>query len=241
MASQDSPLIEASSRPKWFVAVAALAALVGLAGGFVGWDAVNGIAPNSTTAAAGFGTLAGAILLVLAARHLSTRRLVIDIDGIEVRGTLGKSVRIHWSEPHDFFYLSITETAVPVVEKASVRASDGRCIDVDNVEVPGKANAAVPKVAEQYSTAANWPKIRARIEAGEEVSFGPVSMSKESIRIGDATHSLERRVTLQMNQGKVKVGTEGKWRMSDVLVRDVANYPSLLKAIGQVSQALPPG
>lgn len=241
MATQAAPLIEASSRPRWFQLVAAIGAVAALAGAYIGWDATSGIYPNSTKAAAGFGTVAAAFIVVLLVRQLSTRRILIDLDGIEVSSPGGKPTRIQWSEPHDFFYLSITETAVPVVEKAVVRAGDGRSIEVENFEIPGKPNAAVPKVVEQYSTASNWPKIRGRLEAGEEVSFGPVSMSKQQIKIGDTTHSLERRVTLQMDHGKVKVGTEGKWRVTDVQVRDVANYPSLLKAIGQVAQALPPG
>lgn len=240
MATQ-APLIEASSRPRWFQLVVAIAALLALAGVYLGWDATSGIHPNSRMQTVGFGMVAGAIIVTVLLRHLVTRRIIVDLDGIEVRSAGGKTTRIQWSEPHDFFYLSITETAVPVVERATVRTSDGRSIEVENFDIPGKPNAAVPKVVEQYSTSSNWPKIRARIEAGEEVSFGPIVMSKLQIKIGDSTHSLERRVTLQMNHGKVKVGTEGKWRETDVHVRDIANYPSLLKAIGQVAQALPPG
>lgn len=236
MATKAAPLIETASRPRWFQLIAAVGVIVALAGAYIGWDATSGIHPDSTKQAAGFGTVAGAIVLVLVIRQLVTRKLLIDLDGILVGST-----RIQWSEPHDFFYLSITETAVPVVEKVLLRTADGRSIEVENIDVPGKPNAAVPKVVEQYSTASNWPKIRARIEEGEEVSFGPVSMSKQQLKVGDATHSLERRVTLQMNHGKVKVGTDRKWIETDVQVRDVANYPSLLKAIGQVAQALPPG
>lgn len=240
MASGPS-VLKGTSHPRWFMPLGAVLVLIGLVGAFAGFDAMRSEPVNSKIAYGGLGTLAAAILGTIGVSMFTRRELTVDGEGIESRTRGGKPVRIDWSEPHDFYYRGIVTSGMPTVEKVTVTTEDGRRIDVDNVNVPGNPNAGVPKVIEQYSTAAMWPKIQARLAAGEDVKFGAVTMSKEKIQIGALTHSLVKRVTLQIEGGKLKIGTEGKWLQSEVWVRDVSNYPSLLKAIGQVAQALPPG
>jgi hypothetical protein len=240
MASGPS-VLKGSNHPRWFAPLGAVLVLGGLLGAFAGYDAMRSEPMNAKVAYGGLGTLAFALLAVFAVSAFTKREITVDGEGIDVRTRGGKTMHIDWSEPHDFYYRGIVASGMPTVEKVTLTTEDGRRIDVDSVSVQGNPNACVPKVIEQYSTAAMWPKIQARLAAGEEVRFGAVTMSREKIKIGPLTHSLEKRVTLQIEAGKLKIGTEGKWLQSEVGVSDVANYPSLLKAIGQVSQALPPG
>jgi hypothetical protein len=241
MAPQGPSVLRGSTHPRWFGPVGAVLAVVAVMGGFAGFDAVRNEPMKTTQAAAGFGTLAVGLLAAIGLGFATKRELVVDGEGIEERRAGSKSVRIEWREDHDFYYRGITGSGIPSVEKVSVRTADGRRIDVDSVNVPGNPNAGVPKVVEQYSTAANWPRIQAKLQEGEEVAFGAIKMTREQLHIGVLKHSLAKRVTLQIDLGKIKIGTEGKWLTSEVWVRDVANYPCLLKAIGQVAQALPPG
>jgi len=241
MSSQGPSVIRGSNHPRWFAPVAAALVAVGVAGGFVGFDAMRNEPPKTKQAAGGFGTLALGILATIGLGMATKRELSVDGDGIESRGRGSKSVRIEWREDHDFYYRGITGSGMPAVDKVSVRTPDGRHIDVDNVNVPGNPNARVPKVVEQYSTSANWPRIQAKLQAGEQVEFGAIKLTDKELQVGALTHSLAKRVTLQIELGKIKIGTEGKWTSTEVLVHDVANYPCLLKALGQVAQALPPG
>lgn len=241
MSSQSPSVLRGTNHPRWFAPVAVAAAVAGLAGGFVGFDATQNEPLKTTQAAAGFGALACGVLAAIGLGVATRREFVVDGEGVEARRVGGKSLRIEWHEDHAFFYRDVTGSGMPEVDKVRVRTPDGRQIDVDHVAVPGQANARVPKVVEQFSTAANWPKIQARIEAGEQIDFGAIQMSREQIRVGGHEHSLSKRVTLQIEAGKIKIGTEGKWVTTEVRADEVANYPCLLKAIGQVGQALPPG
>jgi hypothetical protein len=241
MSSQAPSVIRGTNHPRWFAPVAAVIVLAGLVAGAIGFDATRSATPDSALGWGGLGAFAVAVVAATVLASWTRRELVVDGEGVELRGRGSAAVRIRWQEPHDFLYRGFKGTGVPEVQHVTVRAPDGRSIEVERVSVPGNPNARVAKVVEQFSTAANWPKIQARLQAGEEVGFGAVQMSNEVIRIGSKSHSLAKRVTLQIEVGKLKVGTEGKWTTTEVGLEQVANYPCLLKGIGQVAQALPPG
>lgn len=232
-------MLEGTSRPRWFGAAIAALVLAGLAAGITGFDAFNRMAVDRVRGTGGLAAFFGAIVAAILVGILTKGRLVIDADGIELRKR-GKTTRIRWSEPHDMYYQAMTGSDTPAVENVTVSTPDGRRIHVDKVAVPEKPNANVPKVVEQYSTTANWPRIQARLEAGEEVEFGAVRMSRETIHVGELTHAMDRPICFQIENGQIQVGVEKKWQASPVRVRDVANYPCLLRAIGQVAQARPP-
>ncbi len=239
MATPGSKVLKGSSHPRWFAPLASLLVVATLGAGFVGFDALNREAPNPSIGWGGLGAAATAVLAVIALASRTKRELTVDADGIEAR-VGGKTTRIRWAEPHDYCFRSIAAGGTPTVQTALIRTSDGRTIAVDDIDVPGHANAGVPRLVEQHSTAANWPKLKARIEHGEDVEFGPVSVSHERIKVGSHTFPKDRPISLQVDKGLIQVGADGTWTNSGVAVRDVANYPCLLRAIGQVTQARAP-
>jgi hypothetical protein len=240
MAPQDKALLEATSRPTWFGAFAVAAALVGLAGGFAAYDALHPYKPNMTVGGAGLAALALALGSLLGVATFARRQLRIDSGGIQARAGLGDLVRIGWSEPHDLFYEAIGTEGALVVLELSIRASNGRRIDVGTIRAQGKPNTNVPKLVEQQSVAASWPRMQARLEAGDDVQLGAVRVSRQRLRIGALEVPMDRPISLQVEQGKLKVGAEGTWTASEVAIREVANYACLLRAIGQTTQARPP-
>jgi len=240
MATPSLPLVKGTNHPRWFGPFGALLVVCGLVGAFAGYDALRAMSPNKLVGVIGIGGFVLSLVITMVLGKLTKRDLLVDADGIEVTGR-GKSMRIRWSEPHDLYYRAIASGAMPSVEKVSVRTGDGRRIDVDNVDIPGNPNAKVPTVVEHYSTAANWPRIEARLAAGEDVSFGALRMSRERIQAGVISHATDNTICLQIDKGRIQIGSKGKWFASKVWIRDVANYPCLLRAVGQVAQARPPG
>ncbi len=239
MATQASTVLEGTSRPRWFGVAIALLALIALGGAFFGHSVLNRMVPDKVQ---GFGALAlsGAALLgAILLGALAKTGLTIDNDGIELRRG-GKSTRIRWSEAHDLYYQAMTGSDAPALENASVRTADGRRIDVGKVTVPEKPNANVPKAIEQYSTAANWPRLQERLEAGEQLELGRARMSRDRLELGDISHPMDRPICFRIDQGVIQVGSGKSWQSSKVRVCDVANYSCLLRAIGQVAQARPP-
>ena len=113
-------------------------------------------------------------------------------------------------------------------------------MDVDDIKLPDHPNANLPALAEQYSTAANLPKIKERLKAGEEVAFGAVRLTSDEIKLEDLSHGREGGVVLQIDDGRLKMSVDGKWFSSQVPVREVPNYPCLLRAIGQIRHARAP-
>jgi hypothetical protein len=239
MATQGPTVLEGTSRPRWFGAVVAILVLGGLAAGFAGYDALSRMAVDKVRGGAFVGAFVVALVAALLLAIGTSGRLVIDADGIELRRR-GKATRIRWSEPHDIYYDAMTGSDTPAVESVTVRTADGRRIDVGKISVPERPNANVAKVVEQYSTTANWPRIQERLEAGEEVEFGAARMSRKTLNLGELTHTMEHPICFQIERGVIQVGVDKKWQASTVRVRDVANYPCLLRAIGQVAQARPP-
>ncbi len=228
-------------RPKWFAPAAALLVLAAAGGLVAGYDALGAAEPNTSL---GWGAVGGAVgALVLAGLlALATRKEIkVDAKTITVRSGLGQSVKIEWSEPHDYYYLAVSDSSTPSVEKARVQTPDGRRIDVDETILPEFPRANVPGLVERYSAAANLPKIKARLEEGEDVEFGPVSMSVGHVKIEDTSHSVEESLVLHIKRGCLQVGVDGEWVATKVSVHDVANYPCLLRVIGQLTQARPPG
>ena len=180
--------------------------------------------------------IAIAVLLSVATKQ----ELQIGTKGIKVKKGFGQPVEIIWSEPHDYYYLAVSGASTPSVESASLRTEDGRRIDVTDVKLPEHPEARIPALVEQYSTAANLPKIREQLDADEDVDFGAVRLNRERIEIGNVSQPMEDGIVLQIDKGLIRVGCAGKWTSTKTPVRDVANYPCLLRAVGQISQALPP-
>ena len=239
MATQGSTVLEGTSRPRWLGVAVAILVIGGLGAGFAGYDALSRMAVDKLRGFAGIGAFVIAIVAAIALAIWTSGRLVIDADGIELRRR-SKTTRIRWSEPHDMYYEAMTGSDTPAVESVTVRTADGRRIDVGKISVPERPNANVPKVVEQYSTTANWPRIQERLEADKEVEFGAVRMSRKTLHLGDLAHAMEHPICFQIERGVIQVGVDKKWQASTVRVRDVANYPCLLRAIGQVAQARPP-
>lgn len=240
MAKQAPLLIRGTSHPRWFTAAEVVVVLAGVAAGFAGFDALRRFPPNPTVGYAGLGAFGVALVAAILLAVLTKRELVVDSQGIEERSR-GKSVRIQWSEPHELYYRAMATPGTTSLERLTLKASDGRQIDVDEVSVPDNPDANAARVVEHYSTAATWSRVQEQLEAGEEVSFAAATMSQKTLRIGTVTHAMDKPVCFQVEKGLLRVGSEGKWLDSQVRACDVANYPSLLRAIGQVSTARPPG
>ncbi|HET6582194.1 MAG TPA: DUF6585 family protein [Nannocystaceae bacterium] len=222
--------LEGTTYPRWFGGVGAAFVLVGALGFFAGIDALRASPPRTVIGIVGIGSLVVLVAVLVVAAKLVRRRLIVDKDGIEVRMRSGEVMRIRWAEPHDFYFRAL---ATAGVTKASVRAADGRRIDVDSVRVRGTPNAGVPAFVEQCSTAANWPKISARLGAGEDVQFGKVRLSNERVQVGRTALPLDRPIEVRVHNGKIELKGAGKWFVSDVWVRQVANYPCFLRALAE--------
>jgi len=233
-------LIKGTTRPGWFTAAAVLVVLAGIAGAFVGYDALSKPQPNTTVGYGGMAALVAAIAIALLLSIVTKQELEVGTKGIKVKKGFGQPVEIAWSEPHDYYYLAVSGASTPSVERASLRTADGRRIDVADVKLPEHPEARVPALVEQYSTAANLPKIREQLDADEDVDFGAVRLNGERIEIGDVSQPMKDGIVLQIERGLIRVGCAGKWTATKVSARDVANYPCLLRAVGQISQALPP-
>ncbi len=233
-------VVAGSIRPQWVAPSTALLALVTMAGAFAGYDGLSQDPPAALLGWGGVGAVVIAAALVAFLTVATKREIQVDMEGIMVRIGLAKPVRIKWSEPHDYFYRSFTGTSTPSVVDSSVSTPDGRHIDVDDVKLPDHPNAHLPALVEQYSTAANLPKVKKRLAAGEEVTFGQVRLTSDEIKLDDLSHRWDTGVVLQIDDGRLKMSADGKWISSQVLVREVANYPCLLRAIGQIRHARAP-
>lgn len=228
------------SYPKWYTPATVVLLLLALAAGFLGYQSTAGVTVPRELGTPSWIVLALALLALIGARAMTRRELTIDADGIEVKAA-GKSTRIAWEEPHQFQYRSVTDAGTPEAVTARIVAPDGRTIDVDDTADPENERVRAPKLADQYSTTANWPKIRARVQEGEDVAFGPVRLNKERLQIGEHSFATSNGISLQVEKRLIRVGAEGKWIDSGVSVLDVMDYPCLLRAIGQVTSARPPG
>jgi hypothetical protein len=216
-------------------------AIVAVVGAFAGYQGTYGPMPRQDLGIGGFVAGAAAAAALLALRQLSRRALIVDTDGIELCVGRRAPTRIRWSEPHDFFFRTISAGATPQALTAVVIAPDGRRIEVDDAADPENEDVRAPRLADQYSTTANWPKIQNRLHDNETVAFGPVRLSRDKLAIGSRQIPMTGPVSLQVEQKFIRVGVQGEWVDSGVSVLDVANYPCLLRAIGQVTHARPPG
>lgn len=234
-------VVKGTSRPWWFAPFAVIMGLIGLAGTFVAYDALQSYQPDKSTGTKAVGAVVAAIAALLGVGTLTKKGVEIDSEGIAMRTGWGKTTRIQWSDAHHLYCEVGDRAGAAAIQHVSLRTPDGRQIDVPRIAVAGNPNAHVPRLVEQWSTAAQWPKIQARISDGESVAFGPISVSRESIRIGEREFPMDSRLSLQVEHGKLKIGAQGGWIDSDVLVQDIANWECLLRAIGQITQAEPPG
>ncbi len=233
--------VHGTIRPMWVAPIAALLTLVSLAGLFAGYEEFSNTTPNPTLGWAGIGAALAAAAIALLLAAVTRRELRVDSKSLSLRKGFGKPVVIEWSEPHDYYYRSVSGQSTPTVEKASVRTPDGRRIDVDETKLRDFPNANVPGLVERYSAAANLPKIKARLEEGDDVEFGPVSMSGGQMTIEDSSHSVEGGFVVHIKNGRLQVGVDGEWISTGVSVHDVPNFPCLLRLIGQITHARPPG
>ena len=241
MATSANTVVHVTTHPRWILPVSLALGVIGVGGALVGYGAFDSVTPNKTVGYAAWATCVVALAAMAAIRAFTKRALIIDDDGIEIRARGGDATRIRWSEPHDFYYLAVDGSATPAADKASVRTSDGRRIDVTPIPVPDKPNVHVPKLVDQYSTKATWPRIQARLHTGEDIEFGVIRLNDKRIEVGSQAYATEPPVSLQVEKGHLQVGADGSWTASGISILDVANYACLLKAIGQATQARPPG
>jgi len=233
-------LVEGVSRPEWVGPVGGLLGLLAMAGAFGGYVGLSGMPANPTLGWGGIGALVVAVTLAALVISRTKRELRVDREGITMRVGSGEPVQIQWSEPHDYYYREVTGSSTPSVVKARLETADGRRIDLDAVKLADYPNANVPALAEQHSTTANLATIKAKLEAGEEVEFGPLRLTSDRIAFGEHSHAREKGLVLNIEEGRVEVGIDGGWISSGVSVHEVANYPSLLRAIGQIRRARAP-
>jgi hypothetical protein len=241
MAKQASTTtVKGTLRPGWLVPVAVLLGLAGLGAGFVGLEALMKFPSNTTVGGAGLGALVVALLLAAALVVKTRREVIVDTKGVTM-GARGKSIRILWSEPHALYYRAPDGDGTGAVERVLVTTEDGRRIDVGRVDVGDNPNVAVPRVVERYSTTASWSRTEQALEDGKPVTFGPVTLDQKSFDVAGHSFPMDGSLCIQVTDGKLRVGAKGKWTSTDVPVLEIANFQCLLRAIGQVSQARPPG
>ncbi len=233
-------VVAGSIRPSWVAPCAALSVLGALAGAFAAYDGLGQDPVNIVMGGGGIAAVVVALALMGFLSVATKREISIDMDGITQSIGRAKPVHIDWSEPHDFFYRTYTGTSTPSVETASLSTPDGRHIDIDELKLPDHPNANLPALAEQYSTAANLPRIKNRLKAGKQVTFGEVTLTEEAIEIEGRSHSREGGLVLQIDHDMLKVSVDGKWVSTEVSVKQVPNYPCLLRAIGQIRHARAP-
>ena len=233
-------LVQGVTRPGWSAPLAALLGLAAAAGAYAAYVGLGKTPSNPTVGWAGVATLivAGGLAFVLVAG--TKRELRIDLDGISMRVGFGRATEIRWSEPHDFFYLGVIGSSTPTVTKARLQASDGRRIDVDDVKLDDYPNANPPALVEQHSTTANLSKIKAQIAEGKTVPFGPLELCDGVLKVDGNSYPLADGLVLNIEAGKLEIGADGDWVACGVAVREVANYPCLLRVIGQVTRARAP-
>jgi hypothetical protein len=234
-------VLEGTIRPGWFAPAVVFMGVAAVAGAVGGYDGLGKDPPSAVIGYGGSALLAVAVVALLLLNLAAKQAIRIDLGGLVVRRGLGKPVEIRWSEEHSYFYRAYTGASTPAVVTATVTTPDGRRIDIDDLKLPNHPNASLPALVEKYSTEANLPKIKRRLEAGEEVELGAVTLTSEHICIGDERHELQAGAVLQIDKGLIQLGSAGKWFPSQVPVREVPNYPCLLRAIGQITHARSPG
>lgn len=226
--------LEGTWHPQWYGPLGALVVLVGALFFFAGIDALLEDPPSTVFGIVAIGGFVVGVAIIALVSKLVARRLIVDKDGVEVRSKSGNALRIRWAEPHELYTRAI-DSAVPLtsmgaVKKVSVRAADGRRIDVDDVRVPGNPNAGIPAFVDHCSTAALWPSIAARLAAGEDVAFGKkVSVSRARVRIGGTSIARDAPIAVSVHQGKLEL--KGARGTSTIWVRQVANFPCLMRAL----------
>ena len=226
--------LQGTTHPRWFGGVGALVALIASIGLFAGIDGFR--SDNLEVGIGGVGAFAVGIGALIVAGTLLKQLVHVDESGIRI-GKRGKVLtEIHWSEPHDLYMRATAiggDGGVPLTATVSVRAAGGRRIDVAHVNLPkGAANAGgiVPLIV-RYSTDANWPRLEARLRAGEDVEFGSVRMNRARVKIGLLEQPLGPGLSVRVENGQLRVQAAGKWFESRVWVRNVANYPCFLRAL----------
>lgn len=229
------------THPRWYGPMGAVLVLVGAIGFFAGIDALRKDTPNVAAGVLGIGSLVVAVLVMVIVSKLVRRTLRLDREGIEIRTRSGEVSHIRWNEPHDFYYQGIAPAglarlAMPKVQKVSVRTPDGRRVDIEDVKVRGNPNAGLPAFVEQQSTAARWPGLWAQLQGGASVRFGKVELSREQVKIGRDVIRLDAPIELGVTNGIIEIKRGGSWRKSAVRVRQVANYPCLLRALGELAR-----
>jgi uncharacterized protein DUF6585 len=230
------PTLRGMTHPRWYGGVGAFVVLLGAIGLFGGIDGLRASPQKLGLGIAGIGAFVVSIAIMVLVSKLVRRELTVDGEGVQVRTKKGVLTRIRWDEPHDLYLRAIApvglaKAAMPSMQKVSVRAPDGRRIDVDDVRIPGNPNAGVPELASRCSTAASWPRISARLDAGEDVDFGVLRLSRTRVRIGSKELPLTELSGTRVDKGELEIlGANGR-SFGKVWVRNVANYPSLMRAL----------
>ena len=127
-----------STYPRWFTPFAALSGLLILASGFAAYD---GIAVSHNNPVGYGGALATAVIItaLVVVNKKSRIELLANSEGIEQHKG-GRTTKIKWSEPHEFYYVAFSDTQTPAVEVARIKTTDGREIDVVDMHIPEQPN-----------------------------------------------------------------------------------------------------
>ncbi len=176
----------------------------------------------------------GSILLGISLIVLFTTReyrkkgsILLSENGIlETKG--GKEIFISWDEMHQTYYNATTFTKIglPVatITKTQVLAP-GRRIFVNH------PSAHFHKTLVGISQERVLPIIIRELEAGKNVYFGPIELSRDKIFIKKESYLLSEISSMKVDNGILKVKFKADWFSSRIPVSDVPNLLCLLSVI----------
>ena len=241
VAAQPAPhpaanVVRGQTTPRWYGPFGAAVMLPAAVAIFVGIDALRADPPATVV---GVSCLAGfvAALVALVLVHRAVKGDVeIDARSITARFS-SRVVSIAWDEPHELRWrgVKMMTLGVPAVTtvSAEVRTPDGRRVVIaDTGAVPGNPNRGLAERIAALSTEANWPKVRARLDAGETIDFGPIRLSRDALLVGGGSYARAQVKSAEVRAGRLFLSLEGKWLPTNVRLSDVPNFRCLLRALG---------
>jgi Family of unknown function (DUF6585) len=222
--------------PRWYGPLGAALMLPAAVALFVGIDALRA---DPADLVVGLGCLGGfvAVLVVLGVVHRAVKGEVqIDAQSITARFP-SRAITIQWSEPHELRWrgVKMMKLGVPVVTtvSAEVRTPDGRRVTIaDTGPLPGNPNRGLAEHIATLSTGAIWPKMQARLQAGETIDFGPLRLSRDALFVGGTPYARAQIQSTEVRNGRLCLSLEGKWLQTQVRLSDVPNFRCLLRALG---------
>jgi hypothetical protein len=215
------------------VGVFILPGILGVIGGVSALRADPADVPMGAACLAG-----GVVLFVLGVllQRATTRAVEVSASGITMRPKSGNATTIRWDEPHDFFYRGVQMRAAGVVPLGTVVSVRVVTPDRRRIEVSSSAghNSELPPAIERYSTEASFPLVRARLAGGGQVSFGPVELGSGWVRVDGTTYPVGQVKSMSVYAGVLRLELEGRFFAAKTRIRDIANYPTLLRALAEM-------